>query len=77
MKPGVYLIESSDLREFLHSRGIKLDEKEVLLMALKHLRRGALEGACNEKYIEATEQCFRMLRDFVEEQLNEEKIQIE
>lgn len=46
-------------------------------MVLKHLRRGALEGACNKKYIEATDQCFRMLRDFVEEQLNEEMIQIE
>lgn len=23
MKPGVYVIESSDLREFLHSRGKK------------------------------------------------------
>lgn len=67
MKLPVIQIESNDLMNTLLSS----DEKEAnqigITMALDHIYRGAMEGANNQSYIDATNNCYNILKEFIQQ----------
>lgn len=65
MKLPVIKVEANDLMNTL----LSVDEKETnqlgITMALDHIYRGAMDGANNQAYIDATNNCYHILQTFI------------
>ena len=67
MNAQVYHMNSIDLTKNLK----ELNDPEVMkvayTVALNHLMRGAMEGANNKPYIDATQYCYDMLVEMIQQ----------
>lgn len=65
MKPEVYIMNSNDLIKEMNKSKDKNANKAAIKMALDHLYRGAMDGAKNKDYIKATNECYKILKDYI------------
>lgn len=73
-KPGVLGINAIDLIKVMKKENDTECNKMAYTMALDHLLRGAMEGANNEPYMEATLYCYRMMKELIDEKYPETEI---
>lgn len=70
-RPGVLEINAIDFIKVMKKENDTECNRMAYTMALDHLLRGAMEGADNEPYMEATLYCYRMMKELIDEKYPE------
>ena len=65
MKPQIININSIELIKSLKDTNDPEAIQTACMLALNHLYRGAMDGASNSQYIEATNYTFDMLKNMI------------